>query len=167
MMPHPSNLLSLSKADATPDTKNCQHMKIFSYWKSILARPVRLESFPRHRKKMASCLRFIICFSFLSEKECGRSRANRRPHFFPPRSSFSPAAATLMTHSATVTVTLQCKFFRRAEHRTDWSSHFCLCEKVKSVDMEFWHELQKKKVHFQRVLLQAGLSPRTLGPHHL
>lgn len=69
-----------------------------------------------------------------------------------------PGTATLITHSATVTVTLQCKCFRRSERETDGSSHFCVSE-AKSVDMEFKALQEKKKCIFSTGMTESSETP--------
>lgn len=73
-----------------------------------------------------------------------------------------PGTATLITHSATVTVTLQCKCFRRSERETDGSSHFCVSE-AKSVDMEFKALQEKKKCIFSTGMTESSETPESLG----
>lgn len=135
-------------------------MKIFSYWKPILARLLSLESFPRQKKNDVLPSVHNLFFLFIRER-MWQKQTGLPPSFFPPRSSFFPGAATLMTHSATVTVALQCKSFLRSEQGDCWVITFLsLWKSEKCWHGIHWHGLQKK-VHFQRVLLPG----RTESPN--
>lgn len=138
MIPHPSNKLSLC-SHATPSAlKSVNRWKYFHiespFWLGFSDTGKEPDVLPSNHN-----LFFLFIRRRMWQKQTGSSAS-----VFPPRSSFFLGAATLMTHSATVTVALRCKCFRRSEQQTDGSSHFRLSE-AKSVDMEF-NGLQKKSV---------------------